>query len=93
MEAVKSDDGTPAIDSLGADRADCDAWQAVLFDVLQKLPIWKQRGLQRYGTSYDATASDADLDEDDLADLDDLDDDDLDPETCDEDRVTPLSTI
>jgi hypothetical protein len=93
VEAVKSDDGTPAIDSLGAERADCDAWQAVLFDVLQKLPIWKQRGIQRYGTSHDATDSDDDLDEDDLDDRDDLDDDDLDPETRDKDRVTPLSTI
>jgi hypothetical protein len=82
VEAVQSDDGTPAIDSLGADRADCDAWQIVLFDVFQKLPIWRQRGIQRHGLDRDVLDSDDDLDE---ADLDDRDDDDLDEDDLDAD--------
>ena len=82
VEAVQSDDGTPAIDSLGADRADCDAWQIVLFDVFQKLPIWRQRGIQRHGLDRDVLDPDDDLDE---ADLDDRDDDDLDEDDLDAD--------
>lgn len=77
VEAVRSDDGTPTIDSLGADRADCDAWQGVLIDVFQKLPIWKQRGIQRHGHGHDAHDADDNLDEDDLSDLDDREDDDF----------------
>jgi hypothetical protein len=82
VEAVQSDDGTPAIDSLGADRADCDAWQIVLFDVFQKLPIWRQRGIQRHGLDRDVLDPDDDLDE---ADFDDRDDDDLDDDDLDAD--------
>jgi hypothetical protein len=93
VEAVRSDDGTPTIDSLGADRADCDACQAVLFDVLQKLPIWKQRGVQRHGPGHDAHDLDETLGEDDLDDRgdDDFDEDDRDLDT--DDRVTPMSSI
>jgi hypothetical protein len=59
VEAVQSDDGTFAIESLGASPADCDVWQGILFGVLQKLPIWKERSAQRYGLLLDK-----DLDED-----------------------------
>ena len=73
VEAVVSDDGTPAIESLGADKQDCDAWQMILFEALQKLPIWSSRSIRRHGPSHDDDALDLDLD----LDLDD-DDDDLD---------------
>ena len=53
VEAVESDDGTPAIESLGADQQDCDAWQMILFEALQKLPIWSSRSIQRHGPSHD----------------------------------------
>ncbi|MFH9353521.1 hypothetical protein [Kitasatospora sp. NPDC017646] len=66
VEAVQSDDGNPAIASLGANKQDCDIWQSVLFGVLQKLPIWSDRSAQRHGL----------LPEDD----DDLDDEDIDLE-------------
>jgi hypothetical protein len=89
VEAVQSDDGTPAIDALGADRADCDAWQGVLFDIFQKLPIWRQRGIQRHGPGDDPHNRDEDLDEADIGDLDDENDRDLDTE----DRVTPASNV
>ena len=72
VEAVESDDGTPAIESLGADKQDCDAWQMILFEALQKLPIWSSRSIRRHGPSHD---DDLDLD------LDDDDDDDLDEDT------------
>jgi hypothetical protein len=68
VEAVPADDGTPAIESLGASKLDCDAWQEILFGVLQKLPIWKERNTQRHGL----------LPEDDLEDEDDLDEEDAD---------------
>ncbi|WP_261556253.1 hypothetical protein [Frankia tisae] len=67
VEAVQSEDGTPAIDSLGADKGDCEIWRGILLDTLDKLPLWKQRGLQRHGPGDDL--------EDDLDDQDDLDDD------------------
>jgi hypothetical protein len=89
VEAVQSDDGTPVIDSLGADRADCDAWRNILLDTLEKLPIWKQRGIQRHGPGNDVQDIDDDLDDDDLDnDRDDgFDEDNLDPDV--EDGVTP----
>ncbi len=78
IEAVQGEDGTSAIDSLGASKADCDAWQKILFEVFQKLPIWSNRSTQRHGSPpHDDLAIDDDLDVDD----DDLDEDDLDPDT------------
>jgi hypothetical protein len=55
---------------LGASKVDCDVWQAILFGVLQKLPIWSDRSAQRHGL-----VSEDDLD---LGDDDDLSDDDAD---------------
>ena len=74
VEAVQSDDGTSTIESLGASQADCDVWQGILFGVLQKLPIWRERSALRHGLRRD---DDLDLDED--GDLDD-EDADLDDE-------------
>ncbi|MGH3933362.1 MAG: hypothetical protein ACRDS1_00015, partial [Pseudonocardiaceae bacterium] len=78
VEAVQSDDGTSAIESLGASKVDCDVWQAVLFGVLQKLPIWSDRSAQRHGLvpedaldledDDDLSDDDADLDEEDAGD-------------------------
>ena len=64
VEGVQSDDGTSAIESLGASKVDCVAWQGILFEVLQKLPIWKERSAKRHGLLRD------DLDDEDV-DLDD----------------------
>ena len=75
VEAVESDDGTPAIESLGAEKQDCDAWQMILFEALQKLPIWSSRSIRRHGPYHDDDL-DLDLDDDDDDDLDD--DSDLD---------------
>jgi hypothetical protein len=69
VETVPADDGTPAIDSFGADRADCDAWRDIMLETLEKLPLWKQKGLQRHGPGHDVS------DLDDLDDLQDLEDD------------------
>ncbi|MEU5988164.1 hypothetical protein ABZ806_04215 [Spirillospora sp. NPDC047418] len=80
VEAVQSDDGTSAIESLGASKADCVVWQSILFGVLQKLPIWSDRSAQRHGLLPD---EDLDLDDDDL-DEDALD---LDEEEADESEV------
>ena len=85
VETVEADDGTPAIDSLGADKQDCDAWQATLFTALQKLPIWSSRSIRRHGPSHDDL--DADLDDDDDEDLDDLDETDLDDEDASDAHV------
>lgn len=88
VEAVRSDDGTPTIDSLGADRADCDAWRNILLETLEKLPIWKQRGIQRHGPGDDVRDIEDDLDDD----LDDDQDDSFDGDVLDldaEDRVIP----
>ncbi|WP_412076852.1 hypothetical protein ACLF6K_17180 [Streptomyces xanthophaeus] len=75
VEAVQSDDGTRVIDSLGADKGDCEAWRNVLQDVLFKLPVWQQRSIQRHGAHAE-----------DLSDLDDdFADDEPDDETVDED--------
>jgi hypothetical protein len=78
VETVQSDDGTSAIESLGASKVDCDVWQAILFAVLQKLPIWSDRSAQRHGLvpedaldledDDDISDDDADLDEEDAAD-------------------------
>lgn len=79
VEEVESSDGTPAIDSLGADKEDCAAWQATLFTALQKLPIWSSRSIQRHGPSHDDLDEDLDDEDEDLDDLDyetDLDDED-----------------
>ncbi|MGW1599640.1 hypothetical protein [Streptomyces eurythermus] len=80
VEAVRGDDGTRAIDSLGADRADCEAWRTVLQDVLFKLPVWQQRSVQRHGIltedPYDLDGDPYDLDrdlDDGHVDLDELD--------------------
>ncbi|MFI0144942.1 hypothetical protein [Streptomyces globisporus] len=64
VEAVRADDGTRAVDSLGADRADCEAWRSILQDVLFKLPVWQQRSAQRHGILIeDAYGLDANRDE------------------------------
>jgi hypothetical protein len=79
VEAVRSDDGTPAIESLGADKGDCDIWRGILLDALEKLPLWKQRGLQRHGPSLDVQD---DLDDENHDDLDDeIDEAESDPDT------------
>jgi len=72
VESVKSDDGLPAIESLGADRADCDVWRNILLEVLEKLPIWKQRSAQRHGPTA-AGDPEGELDLDDLDFADDVD--------------------
>ncbi|MGW7520853.1 hypothetical protein ACWGJ2_35255 [Streptomyces sp. NPDC054796] len=70
VESVEAQDGVPAIESLGADRQDCDAWRDVLQDVLEKLPVWKLRSAQRHGTDLHeteagaGTGADEDEDED-----------------------------
>ncbi|MDQ3756340.1 MAG: hypothetical protein M3394_00595 [Actinomycetota bacterium] len=64
VESVESDDGQPAIDSLGADRGDCEAWRNALLDVLDKLPVWKQRSVERHGTAPEDLEADIDTDTD-----------------------------
>ncbi|MFG2592041.1 hypothetical protein [Streptomyces sp. NPDC048438] len=67
VEAIQSDDGTRVIDSLGADRADCEAWRNVLQDVLFKLPVWQQRNIQRHGISLeDPIDADEDLEDEEF---------------------------
>ncbi|MEV7046591.1 hypothetical protein [Amycolatopsis sp. NPDC051061] len=76
VEAVPTDDGTAAIESLGASKQDCDIWQTVLFSALQKLPIWSSRNVQRYGLlPKDLGDADDDLEDEDV-ELDDSDDTD-----------------
>jgi hypothetical protein len=77
VEGVRSDDGSSAIDALGADKADCEAWRNILLDVLDKLPVWKQRGLQRHGVDRDNVEDETDADGEDYDDLDltEIDDD------------------
>ncbi|MFJ1937953.1 hypothetical protein ACIOGZ_35510 [Kitasatospora sp. NPDC088160] len=65
VEAVQSDDGTRVIDSLGADKGDCEAWRNILQDVLFKLPVWQQRSIQRRGTNADDSSDPVDDFEDD----------------------------
>ncbi|KOV28637.1 hypothetical protein ABZY83_27445 [Streptomyces virginiae] len=75
VEAVQSDDGTRVVDSLGADKGDCEAWRNVLQDVLFKLPVWQQRSIQRHATDTEGLG-----DPDDDFESDDFDyelDDDL----------------
>lgn len=76
IEAVQGDDGTPAIESLGASPADCDAWQAALFGIVQKFPLWKQRNVQRNGLVPDGSFDEDDFDDEEVdSELDDeLDD-------------------
>ncbi|MEC3995287.1 hypothetical protein VSR01_17765 [Actinacidiphila sp. DG2A-62] len=82
VEAVRSDDGTRAIDSLGADRADCEAWRNVLQDVLFKLPVWQQRSVQRHGIiAEDPYDLDADRDDEEAEESDD----EFDGQSTDED--------
>lgn len=76
VEAVQGDDGLPAIDSLGASPADCDAWQASLFEVLQKLPLWKQHSIQRNGLIPDEDPDDDDFDDDEEVNVSDAGPDD-----------------
>ena len=76
VEALTSDDGTPTIDSIGAEPGDCAAWRDSLFGVLQKLPVWEQRHLARHGPAYAPI--------DDWSDSDDLNDDDFDTEEGDD---------
>ncbi|MFE4395974.1 MULTISPECIES: hypothetical protein [Streptomycetaceae] len=72
VEAVQSDDGTRVIDSLGADKGDCEAWRNVLQDVLFKLPVWQQRSIQRHGTNADdSNDPDDDFEDDELVDVSD----------------------
>ena len=52
VETLTSDDGTHTIDVIGAEPGDCAAWQAILFGVLQKLPVWEQRHLARHGPAH-----------------------------------------
>ncbi|RZU46528.1 hypothetical protein EV385_6602 [Krasilnikovia cinnamomea] len=80
VEAVQAEDGTSAIDSLGASKADCDEWQKILFEVFQKLPIWSNRSIQRHGAPApdEFAVDDLDADDDDLDD--DVDGDDPDPD-------------
>lgn len=80
VEAVQSDDGTSAIESLGASKQDCDIWQVTLFGVIQKLPIWSDRSAQRHGLlPEDDLDLDEDLDDEDV-DLDEEDDRDTEDE-------------
>ena len=91
VEAVRSGDGTPAIDSLGADRADCDAWRNILYETLERFPIWKQKGIQRHGIENEAEPDDAEdeFDDDHIdEDVDGIDEDSLSIEFDDE-RVSP----
>jgi len=76
VESVVGDDGRPAIDVLGADGADCQAWQQILIKVLQKLPLWQQTHAQRLGTVPSMTADDLDEGLDSLDD-DAVDEDDM----------------
>ncbi|MFC7981303.1 hypothetical protein [Streptomyces sp. NPDC057336] len=82
VEAVRSDDGTRAVDSLGADRADCEEWRNVLQDVLFKLPVWQQRSVQRHGIiAEDPYDLDADRDDEEAEESDD----EFDGQSTDED--------
>jgi hypothetical protein len=85
--AVRAEDGSAAIDVLGADKGDCEEWRNILLDVLEKLPVWKQTGIQRHGATAEVddgdrvdgdpidadydVALDGTVDEDDLTELDD----------------------
>ena len=71
VEAVRSDDGMVAVESLGADRADCEAWRNILLDVLDKLPIWKQRGIQRHGIQKEPDDAEGEFDDDEIDEIDD----------------------
>lgn len=77
VQNVRADDGTPAIESLGASQADCEAWQLILFGVQQKLPIWSDRSSQRHGVVPDEGEVDEDLDDEDLGEEDDPQDSDV----------------
>lgn len=68
VDAIQADDGLPAIDTFGADRADCQAWTQIVYGVLQRLPLWEQRHAQRNGAAvFDNLDED---DEDDGLDAD-----------------------
>ncbi|MGV9880683.1 hypothetical protein [Streptomyces sp. NPDC003006] len=90
VEAVRSDDGTRAIDSLGADRADCEAWRNVLQDVLFKLPVWQQRSVQRHGIIAEGPYDlDADRDDEEAEESDD----EFDCQSKDEDTPPPGEVV
>lgn len=92
VEAVETDDGSPAVAVLGADRADCDAWRDTLLDVFEKLPLWRQKSMSRHGAGLedlDLEADDFDLEDEDDVDLDDRDDgDDVKADEVDEEADT-----
>lgn len=75
VEAVQSEDGTPAINTFGADQADCKTWTQVLFSVLQQLPVWGQRHASRNGAPA-GDEGDGDFAFDDLPEEEDSVDDD-----------------
>ncbi|MET7797415.1 hypothetical protein [Streptomyces decoyicus] len=89
VEAVRADDGTRAIDSLGADRGDCEAWRNILQDVLFKLPVWQQRSIQRHGIiTEDSYELNVDLDDEvDEEPDDEFGDQPADGDTCPQDNV------
>jgi hypothetical protein len=70
VESVQADDGSPIVDTLGVDRSDCDAWRDILWGILEKLPLWKQRGIQRRGSPDQDIYDDRPLD-----DRDDIEED------------------
>ena len=54
---------------------DCDAWRNILYDTLERLPIWKQKGIQRHGIENEAEPEDAENEfDDDHIDNDIVDD-------------------
>lgn len=70
VESVRTEDGRPAIISFGADHGDCQAWEGVLFRVLQQLPVWAQA--HHHYVGVESTGDELDLDEfDEGEDLDD----------------------
>jgi hypothetical protein len=70
VESVLADDGSPIVDAMGVDRSDCDAWRDVIWMILEKLPLWKQRGIQRRGSPDQDAHEDRPLDErDDVVEI------------------------
>jgi len=73
VELVRGDDGSAAIESLGAPSIDCDAWLEVLFNAVRKLPVWSSQNAQRYGAPPEnpGLEDEDNLDDEDLVDPDD----------------------
>jgi hypothetical protein len=85
VESVGSDDGTPAIDVMGAEAGDCTAWKSALFEVVLKLPVWEEHYSARTGRGTGVEDDDLDwIDDEDLESLD------LDSETNDLDEEADL---